>query len=109
MTGEPDWGDEDFEWPEERPVRSRPVDRWRHNTASGAVAAAIALGLQEVFDPPKKETVAIEQEAPDKPEEPARMELSFDPLNPRSTSIVVRPPDPPDDRSGRGNGRQSAT
>ncbi len=99
MTSEPDWGDDDFEWPDE-PGEAKPrrVDRWRRNTASGAVAAAIALGLQEVFDPVKKDTIAIEQEVPDKPAEPGPVELNFDPTDARSTSIVVRRPEaPPDD------------
>jgi hypothetical protein len=95
MADEPDWGDEDFEWPEEKPAKPRPVDRWRHNTASGAVAAAIALGLQEVFDPPHKDTVAIEQEVPDKPADPGDVELTFDPTDARGTSIVIRRPTPP--------------
>ena len=93
-----DWGDEDYVWAEpdpSEPPKPRPVDRWRHNTASGAIAAAIALGLQEVFDPVKKDTIAIEQEVPDKPAEPDRIELNFDPLNARGTSIVVhRLPEP---------------
>ncbi len=74
---------------------ARPVDRWRHNTASGAVAAALALGLQEVFDPAKKDTIAIEQEVPDKPVEPGQVELNFHPTDFRATSIVIRPPEPP--------------
>ena len=90
MTNEPDWGDEDFEWPEERPPGPRPVDRWRRNTASGAVAAAIALGLREVFDPAHKDTIAVEQEVPDKPADQGQLELNFDPLNARGTSIVIR-------------------
>ena len=91
---EPQWGDHDFEWPSDPAPKPRPVDRWRRNTASGAVAAAIALGLREVFDPAHKDTIAIEQEVPDKPAEPAGLELTFDPLNPRATSSVVRRPDP---------------
>jgi hypothetical protein len=92
------WGDEDFEWPDhEESTKPRPVDRWRHNTASGAVAAAIALGLQQVFDPVQKDTIAIEQEMPDKPGEPGQVELNFDPTDFRATSIVIRHPPPPPD------------
>ena len=97
MADEPDWGDEDFEWPEEKFGKPRPVDRWRHSTASGAVAAAIALGLQEVFDPPHKDTVAIEQEVPDKPAELGWVELNFDPTDARGTSIVIHRPESPSD------------
>ena len=92
LAPEPDWGDEDFEWPAEEVAKPRPVDRWRHSTASGTVAAAIALGLQQVFDPPHKDTIAVEQEMPDKPSEPGQVELNFDPTDFRPTSIVIHRP-----------------
>ena len=99
MTEEP-LDDDAFEWPDDEEVaKPRPVDRWRHNTASGAVTAGIALGLQQVFDPPKKDTIGIEQEMPDKPAEPGRVELNFNPTDARATSIVIYrldTPPPPD-------------
>lgn len=75
--------------------RSEPstLDRWRRNTASGAIIGAVALGLQQVFDPEsKKATVAVEQEAPTRPVDPGRIELRFDPLDSRNNSVVVHPP-----------------
>ncbi len=94
----PDEFDEfDLEDPDrfERAERvERPVDRWRHNTAAGAVAASMALGLQQVFDPAKKDTVAIEQEAPSQPHDPGGVDLHFDPNDREATYVVVqRPPD----------------
>lgn len=80
----------------------RPVDRWRRNTASGALAAALARGLQQVFDPERKDTIGIEQEAPSRPEDPDHpdeVELRFDPLSSRGTSVVVHRRDP-DERPG---------
>lgn len=77
--------------------RSEPhkLERWRRTTASGAIAGAVALGLQQVFDPEKKTTIAIEQEAPEDPPEPGHLELSFDPMDSRATSVVVHlPPEP---------------
>jgi hypothetical protein len=76
----------------ERGAERRPVDRWRQTTASGAVAAAIALGLRNVFEPERTDTVAVEQEAPDEPADDERVELRFDPLNSRGTTVVVHPP-----------------
>ncbi len=91
-----DWGDADFVWAEPdptAPAKPRPVDRWRNNTASGAIVAGIALGLQQVFDPVERDTIAIEQEVPDKPGDPGRVELNFDPTDFRATTIVIRLPD----------------
>lgn len=75
--------------PDERPTEAGAVDRWRRNTASGAVATALALGLQQVFEPARADTVGIEQEAPAKPADPERVELRFDPLDSRGTVVVV--------------------
>ncbi|MGI9022400.1 MAG: hypothetical protein ACR2HV_04060 [Acidimicrobiales bacterium] len=73
---------------------STRVERWRRNTASGAVAGALALGLQQVFDPRPTDTVGIEQEAPTKPDDVDRVQLSFDPLDSSNNRVVVRRPDP---------------
>jgi hypothetical protein len=72
----------------------RPVDRWRRNTATGAITAALAFGFQQVFDPEKKDTIGIEQEAPTRPVDPDKFELHFDPISSRATSVVVRAPRP---------------
>ncbi len=75
----------------------RPVDRWRRTTATGAVTAALALGFQQVFEPEKKDTIGIEQEAPTRPVDPDALELHFDPMNSQGTSVVVhRRPEPED-------------
>lgn len=77
---------------EDEPERAepRPVDKWRRNTATGALTAALALGMQQVFDPEKRDTIGIEQEAPAKPVDPDEVvELRFDPLNSQGTSVVV--------------------
>ena len=70
----------------------RPVDRWRQGTASGAVAAGLALGFQRVFDPERADTIAIEQEAPAEPVEREGLEVRFDPLSSQGTVVVVRRP-----------------
>jgi hypothetical protein len=75
--------------PDEGSGDPRPVDRWRRSTASGAVTAAFALGLQHVFDPERAETIAIEQEAPSMPVDQDRVELRFDPLSSSGSVVVV--------------------
>lgn len=67
----------------------RRVDRWRRETATGAITAAFALGMRHVFEPERGDTVAIEQEAPTRPVEGDAVHLRFDPLNSRGTVVVV--------------------
>ena len=67
------------------------MDRWRRRTAAGAVLASVARGLQQVFDPERKERVVIEQEAPGRPDDPQPVELHFDPESPRASFVVLRP------------------
>ncbi|HUQ64126.1 MAG TPA: hypothetical protein VM121_10265 [Acidimicrobiales bacterium] len=87
--------EEDDASPDER-AELRPIERWRRNTATGAITAALALGFQQVFDPEKKDTIGIEQEAPTRPVDPDTFELHFDPVSSRATSVVVRSPRPAD-------------
>jgi len=67
------------------------IDRWRRRTAAGAVLASVARGLQQVFDPERKERVVIEQEAPGPLDEPEPVELHFDPESPQASFVVLRP------------------
>jgi len=83
--GEPD----SFEQEPEAHAEPRAVDRWRQNTASEAITAALALGLQQVFQPQRSDTVGIEQEAPAKPVDPDRVEVRFDPQSSRGTVVVI--------------------
>lgn len=67
------------------------IDRWRRRTATGAALAGMAIGLQRVFDPERKEKVVIEQEAPGGEHDPEPVELHFDPDGPAGTFVVLRP------------------
>lgn len=97
--------DADEELPEDpepaEHAEPRPVDRWRQNTASGAITAALALGFRHVFEPERSDTVSIEQEAPERPVDTEGVELRFDPISSRSTVVVVHQPEPadPEDQS----------
>jgi hypothetical protein len=81
----------------------RPVDRWRRNTATGAVTAALALGFRHVFEPERPDTVGVEQIAPDRPVDTDGVEVHFDPLSSQGTTVVVHRP-APDDKTGDGDG-----
>ncbi len=70
----------------------RRVERWRQSAAAGAVAASMTYGLQQVFDPERKDTVAVEQEAPGEPDDPGAVDLHFDPTDSTRSYVVVRPP-----------------
>lgn len=72
--------------------------RWRRTTTSGALMAAIGLGLREVFEPPREEA-AIVLEAPGAPPGEQEIELHFDPDHPDRTRAVIRtwPDDDADD------------
>ena len=63
----------------------------RARTATGALLTGIALGLRDVFDPEKKrDTIAIEQEAPGEPEGPQRYEVHLN-RSPRDAQAIYRP------------------
>ena len=71
--------------------RPAPPPRKKPRTATGALMAGVALGLQQVFDPEKKkDPVAIEQEAPGEPVGPQRYEVKLN-GSPRDSQAVYRP------------------
>ena len=71
--------------------RPAPVPPRKARTATGALLTGIALGLRDVFDPERKrDTIAIEQEAPGEPEGPQRYEVKLN-GSPRDAQAVYRP------------------
>lgn len=71
------------------PLPRPPAKRAR--TATGALLTGIALGLRDIFDPEKKrDSIAIEQEAPGEPEGPQRYEIRLN-SSPRDAQAVYRP------------------
>ena len=72
-----------------KPMPRPPVRKAR--TATGALLTGIALGLRDVFDPEKKrDTIAIEQEAPAEPEGPQQYEVRLN-GSPRDAQAIYRP------------------
>lgn len=78
---------------DDEPRVPRRLDEWRKRTATGALASAVALGLQQVFDPEKKTTIPMEQVVPDEPIDPGRIQLNFDPLDSRGSQVVINLPE----------------
>ena len=73
------------------PATAPRVPPKRARTATGALLTGIALGLRDVFDPEKKrDTIAIEQEAPGEPDGPQRYEVHLN-RSPRDAQAVYRP------------------
>lgn len=67
------------------------VERFRRGTTAGALASAMAMGMANVFDPKRVDTVSVEQEAPSQPVDDEGVELRFNPDSARDTVAVVRP------------------
>lgn len=75
--------------PATAPLPRPPAKKAR--TATGALLTGIALGLRDIFDPEKKrDTIAIEQEAPGEPEGPLRYEIRLN-SSPRDSQAIYRP------------------
>jgi hypothetical protein len=82
-------GDDIFGFKPKPPMPRPPAKKAR--TATGALLTGIALGLRDVFDPEKKrDTIAIEQEAPGEPEGPQRYEIRLA-SSPRDSQAIYRP------------------
>ncbi len=83
--------------PDETP---RTFDRWRRDSALGAVGTGVARGLQAVFAPPADEVVIVASVPGDPPGEDERIRVILDPDDPtKSVAIVpegkdVAPPPP---------------
>ncbi|HEX2117781.1 MAG TPA: hypothetical protein VHF91_01240 [Acidimicrobiales bacterium] len=73
------------------PAEAPRVPPRKARTATGALLTGIALGLRDVFDPEKKrDTIAIEQEAPTEPDEPQEYEIRLA-ASPRDSQAIYRP------------------
>lgn len=78
-----------------RPTPARPpevgVAGLRRSTTSGALMAAMMLGLREVLEPPPDDEQAMVVDAPGEPEDPkAALVLRFDPDSPDKTVAILR-------------------
>jgi hypothetical protein len=65
------------------------VEKWRRNSATGAVFTAFAFGLQQVFEPERKEAAIVMQTSGDPPKD-LPVEAQLEQLGPRQSSVTVR-------------------
>jgi hypothetical protein len=102
---EPDGDDEatrDLE-PSEEPVEGtessadhpQGFDRWRKESAVGAVGTGIARGLQAVFGSPQQEIAIVAEVPGEPPDADKRLRVILDPDDP-TKSIAVLPATPAD-------------
>ena len=75
-----------------RPARPAGVAGWRHTSASGAMVAAVLLGIRDALeDRPRDEEVLLVVDDPGQPDDPdAPFDLAFDPDDPRATVVTFR-------------------
>jgi hypothetical protein len=66
------------------------IERWRQRSATGAVLTAFAFGLQNVFEPERKEPAIIMQTSGDPPMD-LPVEAQLEQLGPRQSTVTVRP------------------
>lgn len=81
-------------WRARRAAARHPsgVASWRRTSASGAVVAAVLLGIRDALeDRPRDEEVLLVVDEPGEPDDPsARFDLDFDPADPRATTVTFR-------------------
>ena len=66
------------------------IERWRQRSATGAVLTAFAFGLQNVFEPERKEP-AIVMVTSGEPPMDLPVEAQLEQLGPRQSTVTVRP------------------
>jgi hypothetical protein len=72
-----------------RSVRTAP--RPRRALGAGAFITAVALGLQEVFDPRDEEEIVLEVDLSGEPDDDRPVVLDYDPHSAARTRAHVRP------------------
>lgn len=84
---------------EEHEGSAGSFDRWRKESALGAVGTGVARGLHAVFAPPVDEVVIVASVPGDPPDAAERVRVILDPDDPtKSVAIMPEPPaDPPSD------------
>jgi hypothetical protein len=65
--------------------------RWRHGAVAGGLLTGLALGLQEVFDPPPEEEIVLEidVDGPPPPDQAVRFVMISG--VPTASRIILRP------------------
>ncbi len=77
---------------EDQPSTALPpkVERWRRRSAAGALMTGFALGLQQVFEPERKEPSIMLETSGDPPRD-LPVDAELDGLGPRHSVVRIRP------------------
>jgi len=84
---------------------AKGFDRWRQESALGAVGTGVARGLHAVFAPPREEVVIVASVPGDPPDADQRVRVVLDPDDPtKSVAVMPQPlPDPTPGADDRGD------
>jgi hypothetical protein len=69
----------------------RRVDSWRSRSASGAIATAIAMGLQQVFEPERRRPAAVAEAPSDPYDDDDPITVDYVPDDAEGTTVHVKP------------------
>ncbi len=69
----------------------RRVESWRTRSASGAIATALAMGLQQVFEPEKRRPAAVAEAPSDPYSNDDPVTVDYAPDDAEGTTVHVKP------------------
>lgn len=69
----------------------RRVESWRSRSASGAIATAIAMGLQQVFEPERRRPAAVAEAPSDPYDDDDPITVDYVPDDAEATTVHVKP------------------
>ncbi|MEO5680149.1 MAG: hypothetical protein ABIS47_10820, partial [Acidimicrobiales bacterium] len=69
----------------------RRVESWRTRSASGAIATALAMGLQQVFEPEKRRPAAVAEAPSDPYSDDDPITVDYVPDDAEGTIVHVKP------------------
>lgn len=69
----------------------RRVESWRTRSASGAIATALAMGLQQVFEPEKRRPAAVAEAPSDPYSDNDPVTVDYTPDDAEATTVHVKP------------------
>lgn len=69
----------------------RRVESWRSRSATGAIATAIAMGLQQVFEPERRRPAAVAEAPSDPYDEDDPITVDYLPDDAEGTTVHVKP------------------
>ena len=69
----------------------RRVESWRTRSAGGAIATALAMGLQQVFEPEKRRPAAVAEAPSDPYSDDDPITVDYSPDDAEGTTVHVKP------------------